>query len=126
MVLSMGGRVENSRRLRNKPTALGRLAQAVWGLVRAWWKVDRIRVRPAEGRLLRLQPGCVISVEQRPVEIIRRHTKQSDASGTVLYDCSTADGTANLVVVSDGNGHVCQLAWVEGGGTRLLLETDIS
>ena len=121
----MGRHSEKTRQLRNKPTALGRLAQAVWGLLRAWWKVDRIRVRPTEGRLLRLQPGCVISVEQRPVEIVGRHTEQSDASGTVAYDCNTADGTANLVVVSDGNGHCCQLAWIEGGGTRLLLEADI-
>ena len=101
---------------------LGRLAEAVARLVRSWWRVDRIRVSPGEGKLLHLQPGALITIDDQRAEIVGRSTPTGDE---VIYDCRTGDATAQLVVRLCRRSHGLQVEWVEQGRSRAVAETDV-
>lgn len=75
-----------------------RLLGDVVRLIRSWWCVDRIRLPPQAGRLLRLQPPCYLLIAGRPVEIAARTLGQSGGGRTVTYECRTADGVGRLTV----------------------------
>ena len=71
--------------------------RALWKLVRAWWRVDRIRISPREGRLLGLEPGAVLQIgETRAVVVRRRPLPGHRGSAAVVYECQTRTGTAVL------------------------------
>lgn len=60
---------------------LDRLAR----LIRDWWRIDRVRISPCEGRLLRLQPGDLLRLEGMTLTVIAREI-DPDESG-VRYRC---------------------------------------
>ncbi len=95
-------------------------------LLRSWWRVDRIRVSPGEGRMLRLDAGSLILVRNRPVEIVGRRVQSNGSCVTIVYDCQGADGDAQLVVVSASEIGESLLSWIDGGRTEKIDETDVA
>ena len=109
------------------------VGRSLRGLIRAWWTIDRVRISPREGALLRLQPTHVIFVLGEPVEIVRREVDQVTAASkqenpseqekttSVRYACCTAVGEASLSVCLAPGDRFPRLVW-QAAGRELLLE----
>lgn len=89
-------------------------------LVAEWWRVDRIRVSSDEGRLLRLQPPCLVVVAGRPAEVLSRIVGH-DAGGTfVAYDCRGVQGMCRLRVGLVDDRAASDVSWTADGVQRQL------
>lgn len=102
-----------------------RLLRALLDLLRAWWSVDRIRVSPNEGRLLRLDAGALLTIEDRAVEVLGRRIRRQPAGAVIAYDCRTPSGAARLLIRQPRDGGDLSAQWSEGGTVRLLHEADV-
>ncbi len=86
-------------------------------LAQAWWRCDRIRVRPSEGRLFRLRPGTVLCFSNAPLtaptraEVVALRREQHVARPTVCYFCRTSQGEGELLVTS-GEGRRPVIDWL--------------
>lgn len=84
-----------------------------------WWKQDRIRTRPGEGRLLRLRPGTVLHVSAWPelapvdLEVVARGSDPAGSSPGVCYVCRTRRGEGHLWVTRNGRGET-NVQWRTG------------
>lgn len=87
-----------------------------------WWTGDRIRVSPVEGRLLRVQPGDILSVAGIDVEVIDRMVI---AEHTLCLICRTQRGTAELYVPVLSKAGPQEIVWVKSGGERTLTSANI-
>ncbi len=99
-------------------------------LVGTWWKRDRIRVRPSEGRLFRLQPGTVLCFSPSPaaprisVEVlVRREIKGSDCPRVCCF-CRTGEGNGALVVTNNVD-RPTTIEWFSDGHSFDLHPDDI-
>ncbi len=89
-------------------------------LLHVWWRMDRIRISPRAGRLLRLHPPCIVYMEDRPVEIVTRTVSRTSVGPCVYYGCRTADGSAQLCVAPASPGVGEHITWMEHGRERSL------
>jgi len=101
------------------------LLRDVFALIRSWWQVDRVRISPAEGRLLRLIPPCIICVNGRPVEVLRRSVSHETFGPIVQYDCLCQGQAAQLLVATNEKGRTSSVVWFENGQVRDLTEADV-
>jgi len=101
------------------------LLRDLFELFRSWWQVDRVRISPTEGRLLRLIPPCIISVNGRPVEVLRRSVSRKTSEPIVQYDCLCEGRTAQLLVTLREKGQTTSVVWFENGQGRDLSESDV-
>jgi hypothetical protein len=88
--------------------------------------VDRIRVSPREGRLLSLEPPCVVFITSRPAQVVERIAPDPIApEPTVTYRCRTATSTAELRVrlTSPQELHI---TWRESGRERVIPESEVT
>ncbi|HEX3658867.1 MAG TPA: hypothetical protein VHV55_23945 [Pirellulales bacterium] len=97
-----------------------RLAADVWHLVRRWWASDRIRLSPDEGRLLRLEPGSILVIEGRPVEVLERRAGEAAAGPYVEYRCRGSGVQGRLRVAPLGPDHCLRADWLEAGHSHGL------
>jgi hypothetical protein len=93
-----------------------RLLAGLW----RWWRADRIRAAPAEGRLLRLRPPCFLRVRGRTVEVLRRRVVRVASGLCVSYHCNADDGTCILAVAPSG-----EIRWVKAGRECTLRTTEV-
>ena len=70
----------------NRDTAMT-LMGTLTELVGHWWQGDRVRVSPAQGRLLRLQPPCILRIGDRVYEVIDRRVGNVPEGAFVAYGC---------------------------------------
>lgn len=94
-------------------------------LVRDWWRVDRVRASPREGRLMRLRPPCIIRVGGQVVEVLRRSVGQTSAGSYVTYDCDNGAGPCRLRVTPVGTTHYPIVHWFESGQEREISEDQV-
>lgn len=100
----------------------------VRGLVdclRAWWQVDRIRVSPREGRLLRLRPPCVVVIESDAVELVQRMVAHDAEGPSVVYFAERCGRLGRLIVRSGKASEQTRIQWVESERTADLSESDV-
>jgi hypothetical protein len=64
------------------------LVKKVADLLHSWWVGDRVRIAPTEGRLLRLQPPCLLLIGDQPARVCRRRVHGL----RVIYFCRTIVG----------------------------------
>jgi hypothetical protein len=95
-----------------------------------WWKRDRIRVSPSEGRMFRLQPGTVLCFSCSPgaprvsVEVVvRKEIKGSDCPRICCF-CVTGEGNGALVVTNNVDLPPT-IEWFDNGRTFDLHPDDI-
>ncbi len=100
-----------------------RLVRSVWHLLDSWWRRDRVRASPREGRLLRLTPPRVLIVAGEAAQIVRRSVRIHGGHPRVTYHCVTRAGCALLRV--DLAEPAPAIAWRTKDGTRRLHEEDI-
>lgn len=85
------------------------MIQALIRLIRSWLFADRIRIAPADGRLLSLRPGQRILVRQRVCRVIELIESGTSALGPVTISLQTDDGPAFLTIQRTAGG-TCQSA----------------
>ena len=92
-------------------------------LVRAWWRGDRIRVSPREGRLLAIAVGSAIRVGSVYAEVTSRRRIDTAAAGPVAeYGLRTDDGPARLRVPLAGCG---ALVFARDGIDEVVSDDDV-
>jgi len=109
-------------------SALGgarRFAREALALVAAWWRTDRVRISPREGRLLRLEPPCFLIIEGRLAEVLGRKQVSGGERPAVSYSCLTDHGPGELVVAVPERGSRLQVKWLDAEGERTLGEEEI-
>jgi hypothetical protein len=81
------------------------VVKTLLALLHLWWYADRIRASPSAGRLLQLEPACLLRVRGEPAQVTGRHVRPVGTGVEVVYRCSAARGDFELVV-STGPGAV--------------------
>src|SRR5579871_3116549 len=94
-------------------------------ILRSWWEVDRIRVSPRAGRLLRIHPPCLISIDERMIEVVSRSVSQGPSGPSVGYQCRTPEGPAELRVSLPSSIAAPEVEWIEWGRRLFLSEDDV-
>lgn len=93
--------------------------------VRSWWRVDRIRTSPVEGRLLRLHPPCFVVIGGRSFEIAHRVVGQDSEGPFVDYNIHSQDGSARLLVRLIVETSQIEIRWIGPDGERSLMPQDV-
>lgn len=97
------------------------VGRSLRGLIRAWWDVDRVRISPREGQLLRLQPRSVIKVCGEPFEVVERladcvsEDSPGDRESSVYYLCRGGRESGRLHVRVAGLEEEQRVVWTVGG-----------
>jgi hypothetical protein len=99
---------------------LQRLCHACLDLIAAWWRVDRIRISPHDGELLRLRPGCLFTVLGLPAQVRTRRVIQTDDGNGVQYECATESGPARLDVRPNESPNGMSVQWSVSGRSDAL------
>ena len=81
------------------------ILRALLRLLCSWWRVDRVRVSPTEGKLLRLEPPCMLRIGERVLEVVRRSVGQTPDGTYVAYTCEDNPGVCELRVFPVGLTH---------------------
>ncbi len=95
-----------------------RLWTALWNLICGFWKVDRIRISPREGLLLRLSNKSIVVIDQQPLQIRSRKIVAEGESAGVEYWCDGKDGPSLLRVTQSGSGLQATVQWATRKGCR--------
>ena len=74
------------------------LACAVARLLHWWWRADRIRVSPREGRLLRLQSGDLLIIASEPAVVSARQVIRDPLDACIRYRCDSPADAFELTV----------------------------
>jgi hypothetical protein len=91
------------------------LVKKLGHLLHSWWGGDRVRIAPAEGRLLRLQPPCLLLIADQPAQVCRRRV----CGRRVVYFCRTIAGMGRLMIDRTG------VHWRRRRQVKRLRESDI-
>ena len=100
--------------------------RAFLGCLRAWWQVDRIRVSPRDGSLLRLSPHSLVVIGGQSFEIARRVVGQDADGAFVDYDLHGENGSARLLVRLIVETSQTLVRWIGPDGERPLDETEVA
>ena len=101
------------------------ISKALLDCVRSWWRVDRIRASPREGRLLRLHPPCFVVIGGRSFEIAHRVVGQDAEGPFVDYNVRSQEGSARLLVRLIVETSQTVIHWIGPDGERSLEPCDI-
>lgn len=88
-------------------------------LFRAWWRVDRIRVSPREGRLLRLAPPCYLERDGEFWLVESRAVGTGTTGSYVTYRCS-AEGRQAVLTVTPASAGREQVQWFANGACQAV------
>ncbi len=96
------------------------MLRALLDCLRAWWQVDRIRVSPRDGSLLRLSPHCLVVIGGQTFEIAHRVVGQDADGAFVDYDLRGEDGSARLFVRLMIETSQSVIRWIGPDGERSI------
>jgi hypothetical protein len=99
------------------------LARAVGRLLHYWWRSDRIRVSPCEGRLLRLAPPCFLRIAGESAEVVARHLIHDAGGPLLVHRCADALGSFELEVRQTAGASEVRVR--RGGRERRLAAADV-
>ncbi len=102
------------------------MIRAFLDCLRAWWRVDRIRVSPRDGSLLRLSPHCLVVIGGQSFEIAHRIVGHDVAGPFVDYDLHGENGSARLLVRMIVETSQSVIRWIGPDGERSLDETEVA
>ena len=96
---------------------------AVYGLLRNWWRADRVRISPREGLLYRLQPPCLLQVRSQTVTVRERRIDNSADTSWVIYACDS--GACELRIQLADPGAAPTIYWFDDSGCVELTVDDL-
>jgi hypothetical protein len=99
------------------------LASAVLRLLHWWWRGDRIRVSPREGRLLRMIPPCYVRIAGVPAEVVARQAVCGAPGPTIVHRCIGPAGSFDLTVRPTARGVEIEIR--RDGMAHSLAEDDV-
>jgi hypothetical protein len=102
-----------------------RLVRRLGRLLHSWWRRDCIRVSPREGRLLALDPPCILIIGNDRVEVVARVRGPPGRQARVMYHCRVRAGPAELHVRMREGARGCDVCWRHQGDVRDLDEEDV-
>ena len=108
-----------------RPSNLREWCASALALVADWWRVDRVRVSPHDGELLRLRVPCLLRVGTELVEVERRSVGQSNNGPYIIYHCVGERGPCQLWVTPIGRTHRPTLRWVQDCKASELSEAQV-
>ena len=91
------------------------LVRRVVHLLHSWWRGDRVRIAPGEGRLLRLKPPCLLLIADQPAQVCRRTVR----GRRVIYFCRSVLGIGRLTIDRFG------VQWRRRRQVKQMHESDI-
>lgn len=94
-------------------------------LIRSWWTHDRIQTSPAEGRLLRLTVGDLLSVDGSDFEIVDRAVVDGPHGTAVRLRCVGRSETAELRVDIRCDRAATLVLWQTDRGVQHLETAEI-
>jgi hypothetical protein len=98
------------------------MSHSIWrdllNTVRTWWDTDRIRVSPNDGRLLRIQPGDLMTIEGLDIEVLDRSLNSTERGELLQLNCRGPLGTATLTVAIDTEVINQKATWAQSGFER--------
>ena len=94
-------------------------------LVSSWWRVDRVRNSPREGRLLRLSPPSVLRIAGRRYRLISRRATSAGGKPCVVYHCRSPAGGCELRVIPGARARHPRVEWVVSGRVSFLEEDEV-
>jgi hypothetical protein len=100
------------------------IIHALVSLLRSWWQVDRVRISPREGALLRLQPPCLLMIGNQRVEVLARK-EPGEEKTVVVYNCNTGQGPATLRIDLVDQGRRTSVHWQIAGEIYQLSAEDV-
>ncbi len=83
----------------------------MWNLIRSFWKVDRIRISPLEGRLLRLSNKSIVVIDHQPFQIKKRKVISKGTMICVKYLCEGEPGQGWLRVTQTASILQPEVEW---------------
>lgn len=103
---------------------MGGMALGPWArALSAWWRKDRIRASPTDGKLLGLDTHSLIEIDGTILEIMSRSIRSTPAGPIVTYEArSTTDGLTGELSVQPGQ---CKVMWTVATGTVELDRTAV-
>ncbi len=104
---------------------MGRRWIALCNLICNFWKVDRIRISPNEGLLLRLSNKTIVVIKQQPLQIKKRNIIESGEQIHVEYICEGKDGLSRLNVTQNDSSPQLQVEWETRKGVFTCLADQI-
>ena len=96
------------------------MLRAFLDCLRAWWHVDRIRVSPRDGSLLRLAPHCLVVIGGQTFEIAHRAVGQDADGAFVDYSLLGTNGPARLFVRLIVETSQSVIRWIGPDGERSI------
>ncbi len=99
------------------------LLASIGRLLRRWWRADRIRISPTEGRVLRLPVPCFVRIAGRMVKVQDRPKR---AGAWLIYTWVADYHDRGQLWVRPGYGAGSAIIrYIERGNPRPLTEADI-
>jgi hypothetical protein len=106
-------------------TAWFSLLTELWRLMRAWWRVDRIRVSPVQGELLRVPVAAALRIEGHSWTVDARWVGDGATGPFVRYQCGHEQRTAWLEVCPAPPLGTGRIRWTERTESRELQAAEI-
>lgn len=97
-----------------------RLVASLWSLGLSWWRVDRLRISPREGRLLRISPPAILRIGSRLLEVVSRNVGENAAGPFVAYECRCGEEVSELWVAPVSHCHTTAIRWQHAGRDEWL------
>ena len=94
-------------------------------LARSWWRSDRPRASPREGRLLRITPPCLVRVGDTIVELTSRTVGETAAGPYLIYRGRSPTGPCSIRVRPTGTRGVASAYGLGSGEERSLSDEDV-
>ena len=107
---------------KKNPNSGGSLLADLADLFRLWWRKDRVRTSPSEGRLLGLAAGSIVDIQGLRVVVNGRHFVDTPQGAVVRYTC---EGPAAACELWISLRPVPAILLVTGGEERELDSEDI-
>jgi hypothetical protein len=102
-----------------------KLFESVRDLLWSWWRVDRPRISPREGCLLRIAPPAILRIGSRLLEVVSRTVGENSAGPFVAYECRCGEEVSELWVAPVSHCHTTAVRWLHAGRDELLDEDEV-
>lgn len=70
-----------------------------WKIIASWWNTDRIRISPRDGRLFRIMPDDLLTVDGVDLEVLDRTLVIGEECQSLRLDCRSPSGSVTVSVM---------------------------
>ena len=106
-------------------TLLQQLLSTIREMIRAWYSVDRIRISPNEGRLLRLNVGDTFLLFDALYTVSQRRVESVDEGYKVICQLSNLAGNMAQLFIDATSKHTSTARLDNGKSARPVFDGDV-